>query len=31
MIIDNLTATNMYFEKKVLINITCHTELNSDG
>lgn len=31
MIIDNLTATNMYFEKKVLINITCNSEQNSDG
>lgn len=31
MIIDNLTATNMYFEKKVLINITCNSKQNSDG
>lgn len=31
MIIDNLTETNMYFEKKILINITCNDIQNSNG
>lgn len=31
MIIDNLTATNVYFEKKILINITCNNIKNNDG
>lgn len=31
MIIDNLTATNVYFEKKKLINITCNNTKNNEG